>query len=145
MAEVALEGVKKYLDSTLVLKNVSFLINNGEKAGIIGPNSSGKSTVLKLIAGILKLNHCAGYPYAPVPPGYDEGWVKISKDTSCAYLDQIPQYPEGMRVIDVLKLSFAELYSIENEMRLLENSMQSQEGAELERTLKKYKCFRCMR
>lgn len=130
MSEVALDGVKKYLDTTLVLKNITFMVNDGEKAGIIGENGCGKTTVLKLIAGILKLNHCAGYPYAPIPPGFDEGWVKISKNSSCAYLDQIPQYADGLKVLDVLKLSFSEIYSIENELRQLELSMQKQEGTE---------------
>jgi ATP-binding cassette subfamily F protein 3 len=70
MHEISFDGVKKYLDATLVLRNISFQINKGEKVGIIGENGSGKTTILKLIAGILKLNHCAGYPYAPIPPGY---------------------------------------------------------------------------
>lgn len=138
MSEVALDGIKKYLDTTLVLKNITFMVNDGEKAGIIGENGCGKTTVLKLIAGILKLNHCAGYPYAPIPPGFDEGWVKISKNSSCAYLDQIPQYADGLKVIDVLKLSFSEIYRIENELRQLELSMQNQEGDKLSRTLAKY-------
>lgn len=73
MAEISFDGVKKYMDTTLVLKNITFMVTEGEKVGIVGENGSGKSTILKLIAGILELNHCAGYPYAPVPPGYDEG------------------------------------------------------------------------
>lgn len=138
MVEITLDGVKKYMDTTLVLKNISFHVTEGERVGIVGENGCGKSTILKLIAGILKLNHCAGYPYAPVPPGYDEGWVKISKNTTCAYLEQIPQYERNMKVVDVLNLSFEEVHRIEEEMHRLEREMQVLEGKELTKALAKY-------
>lgn len=138
MKDVFLNGVKKYMNTTLVLKNITFMVNEGEKAGIVGENGSGKTTILKLIAGILTMNHCAGYPYAPVPPGYDEGWVVMPKDAVCAYLDQIPVYGEGVKVIDVLNLAFEEVHVLEAELRSLEVNMQHAQGAELDRVLKKY-------
>ncbi|MGF7059923.1 ribosomal protection-like ABC-F family protein [Brassicibacter mesophilus] len=138
MHEISFDCVKKYMGTALIFKNISFLIKEGEKVGIIGDNGSGKTTILKLIAGILKLNHCAGYPYAPVPPGYDEGWVNISKYTSCAYLEQIPQYDDEMKVIDVLNLSFEEIYRIEMEMRELEKDMMNFDDNDLKKTLTKY-------
>lgn len=138
MHEICFDGVKKYLDTTLLFKNITFLVKEGEKIGIIGENGCGKTTVLKLIAGILRLNHCAGYPFAPIPPGYDEGWVKISKHTTCAYLEQIPQYDNAMMVIDVLNLSFDEVHKMEMEMRALEKDMLNLDEIELEKTLEKY-------
>ncbi len=138
MLEISLDGVKKYLDTSLILKNISFMVTEGEKVGIVGENGSGKTTILKLIAGILHLNHCAGYPYAPVPPGYDEGWVNTPKGAVCAYLDQIPQFPFGTSVLDVLKSAFDEVYRLEKEIHELEESMQHLEGVDLERTLKRY-------
>lgn len=136
--DVQFNGVKKYMDATLVLKDVTFLISGGEKVGVVGENGSGKSTVLKLIAGILKLNHCAGYPYAPVPPGYDEGFVIKSDNAICAYLEQIPEYPMGMKVIDVLKLAFKEIYEMEHKLRSMEEDMVCFQGKELDRALQKY-------
>lgn len=138
MFEISLDSVKKYMDTTLVLKNITFQITDGEKVGIVGENGSGKTTILKLIAGILTLNHCAGYPYAPTPLGYDEGWVNTPKDAVIAYLEQIPQYLDNTKVVDVLNLAFEEVYRIEEEIHLLENSMRSLDVIELERTLKKY-------
>ncbi|MGB4659941.1 MAG: ABC-F family ATP-binding cassette domain-containing protein [Mobilitalea sp.] len=138
MLEISLDGVKKYLDTSLILQNISFMVTEGEKVGIVGGNGSGKTTVLKLIAGILPLNHCAGYPYVPVPPGYDEGWVNTPKNAVCAYLDQIPQFSLGTRVIDVLKSAFDEVYRLENDIHEIEECMQHLEGADLERTLKRY-------
>ena len=138
MYDIALDGVKKYMDTTLVLKDITFMVNGGEKAGIIGENGCGKSTVLKLISGQLTLNHCAGYPYAPVPPGYDEGWVIKPKEAVCAYLDQMPDYPAGLKVIDVLNLAFEEVRKIELDMRKLEEEMEIYEGRELDTVLKRY-------
>ncbi len=138
MHELSLDGVKKYMDATLVLRNVSFQVSEGERVGIIGQNGGGKTTILKLIAGIIKLRHCIGYPYAPIPPGYDEGWVKISKGTRCAYLEQMPEYPEGIKVIEVLKMAFKEICSIEKEMRQLEEKMKVVTDNHLEKALKRY-------
>jgi teichoic acid transport system ATP-binding protein len=44
---------KKYSRDFYALKNVSFQVNKGETVGIIGKNGSGKSTVLKIISGVL--------------------------------------------------------------------------------------------
>ncbi|NLO09011.1 MAG: ABC-F type ribosomal protection protein [Clostridiales bacterium] len=136
--EISLDKVKKYLDTSLILERVTFNITDGERVGIVGENGSGKTTILKLIAGILTMNHCAGYPYAPVPPGFDEGWVNTPKNATIAYLDQIPEFPIGTRVIDVLKSAFTEIYQLEAEIRELENNMRHIEGVDLERTLRKY-------
>ena len=66
--------IKKYMDATLILKNITFQVYSGEKVGIVGDNGSGKSTILKLIAGVLPMNYCVGYPGA-TSPGYDEGFT----------------------------------------------------------------------
>ncbi|MBM7616139.1 ribosomal protection-like ABC-F family protein [Alkaliphilus hydrothermalis] len=134
MFELSLNNVKKYMDATLVLKNITFQVYSGEKAGIVGVNGSGKSTVLKLIAGIEKLYRYPG----STSLGYDEGWISMPKEATVAYLEQIPQYPEGLKVIDVLNLAFEEIYEIEKGMRQLEAGMKTLEGEELEKALKKY-------
>ena len=94
MFELSLDGVKKYMDATLVLKNITFQVYAGEKVGIVGANGSGKSTILKLIAGIEPMNYCIGYPYA-TSPGYDEGFINLPREAISAYLEQIPEYPDN--------------------------------------------------
>jgi ATPase subunit of ABC transporter with duplicated ATPase domains len=137
MLEISLSGVKKYMEATLVLKNITFLVTDGEKVGIVGENGCGKSTILKLIAGILPFHYCVGYPGA-TSPGYDEGWVTMPRDTTCAYLEQIPNYPDNLKVIDILNLAFEEINKMEKDMRKLEEEMKSLEASELEKALKKY-------
>lgn len=137
MFELSLIGVKKYMDATLVLKNISFQVYPGEKVGIVGVNGGGKSTILKLIAGIEQMNYYPGYPQTS-SYGYDEGFVCLPREATCAYLEQIPQYEDGVKVIDVLKLAFEEVYSIENKMRELEEKMKFLEDDNLEKALKQY-------
>ncbi|MDU7453563.1 MULTISPECIES: ribosomal protection-like ABC-F family protein [Clostridium] len=137
MFELSLVNVKKYMEATLVLKNINFQIYSGEKVGIVGVNGSGKTTVLKLIAGILPMDYCVGYPGA-TSPGYDEGFINKPSGATCAYLEQIPQYENGIKVIDVLKMAFSEVYEIEEKMHKLEDEMKVLKGEELERSLKQY-------
>ncbi len=137
MFELSLNSVKKYMDATLVLKNITFQVYSGEKVGIVGANGSGKSTILKLIAGIEPMNYCIGYPGA-TSPGYDEGFICTPRGATKAYLEQIPEYPDSVKVIDVLNLAFAEIHGIENEMRKLEDKMKALEDIALEKALKQY-------
>lgn len=137
MFELSLVNVKKYMEATLILKNINFQVYSGEKVGIVGVNGSGKTTVLKLIAGILPMDYCVGYPGA-TSPGYDEGFINKPSGVTCAYLEQIPQYENGIKVIDVLKMAFSEVYEIEEKMHKLEDEMKVLKGEELERSLKQY-------
>ncbi len=137
MLELRLNGVKKYMEGTLILKDITFLVSEGEKVGMIGENGSGKSTLLKLIAGVLPFHYCVGYPGA-TSPGYDEGFVIKSREASSAYLEQLPDYPEGMTVLEVLRSAFSEVLELEKELRSHEEAMQYLEGEELKRILQKY-------
>jgi len=68
MADViSLSGVSKRFGNNIVIRDVSFNVGKGEVYSIIGPNGVGKSTLLKIIAGILK---------------HDEGEVIVNGKTS---------------------------------------------------------------
>jgi ATP-binding cassette, subfamily F, member 3 len=137
MFELKLNGIKKYMEATLVLKNITFEVYQGEKVGIVGVNGSGKSTILKLIAGIEPMNYYPGYPQTS-SYGYDEGLINMSRGATSAYLEQSPVYPEGLKVIDVLNLAFEEIDDFEKQMRELEEQMKTLEDTALQRALKKY-------
>jgi len=137
MFELTIQNLKKYLDGHLILKSVSLEVYAGEKVGIVGENGGGKSTLLKVIAGIEPMNYWPGYPQT-TSPGYDEGLINLPRQATCAYLQQIPDYPPGVTVMDVLNKAFEEVRSMEEEMRHLEEAMKQLQGEELEKALQRY-------
>jgi ATP-binding cassette, subfamily F, member 3 len=137
MFELKVHGIKKYMEATLVVENFTVEAFEGDRIGIVGANGSGKSTILKLIAGIEPMHYYPGYPQTS-SPGYDEGLIHRPRGATFAYLEQMPSYPEGLKVIDVLNLTFEEVHAIETQMRELEEQMQVLEEAPLEKALNKY-------
>lgn len=137
MFELKVHGIKKYMEATLVVENFTVEAFEGDKIGIVGANGSGKSTILKLIAGIEPMHYYPGYPQTS-SPGYDEGLIHRPRGATFAYLEQMPSYPEGLKVLDVLNLAFEEVHAIEKQMRELENQMQVLTDGALEKALNKY-------
>lgn len=134
MFELSLHHIMKYMGTHLLFEDLSFSAYEGERVGIIGENGCGKSTVLKLIAGLIPLNIYIG----SWSRGYDKGYIGRPKEASISYLDQIPSYPETHTVYDVFKESFKKCFELESEMRQIERDMQAVEGDALSRLLNRY-------
>ncbi|WP_195939569.1 ABC-F family ATP-binding cassette domain-containing protein [Romboutsia sp. 1001713B170131_170501_G6] len=81
---MTLENICKSYSEKTLLENISFGINEGEKIGIIGVNGTGKSTLLKIIAGV------------EVP---DSGTVNKANRVRVEYLPQSPDYNEDFTVL----------------------------------------------
>ncbi|WP_034760740.1 ribosomal protection-like ABC-F family protein, partial [Rossellomorea vietnamensis] len=137
MLELKVNGIKKYMEATLVVEDVSLEVFQGDKVGIVGENGSGKSTVLKVIAGIEPMNYYPGYPQTS-SYGYDEGLIHISNGATSAYLEQSPKYSAGLKARDVLYSAFEEVDRIESDMRQLEHDMSVLEGNDLARAMDRY-------
>lgn len=134
MKELLVNHIRKYMGTSLILEDINFQVYEGERVGIVGVNGCGKSTIMKLIAGILELNIFQG----SWSPGYDEGSIIIPKGATRAYLDQLPDYEGNESVMDILCEPFEEVYAIEKKMHELEHNMNVLEGRDLEIALKRY-------
>ncbi len=134
MLELSFAQVKKHMGTTLILDDINFAVYETDKVGIVGANGTGKTTILKMIAGLEPLNKYPG----SWSPGYDYGWINRTPGSTVAYLDQIPEYDRHVTVLDVLNMAFEEVFALEEKMRHLEDLMASQEGADLDKTLKTY-------
>lgn len=98
---LTIENLSKSYTERMLLSNVSFSINKGDKIGVIGINGTGKSTLMKIIAGLLEP---------------DDGILTKGKKIRISYLAQIPVFePEFTILQNVLKDQKAE-----NEYRNLE-------------------------
>ena len=64
-----------------------------------------------------------------------KGLLTMPREATSAYLEQIPEYHESLKVIDVLNLAFEEIHSIENKMRELEEKMKVLEDDYLGKSL----------
>lgn len=134
MLELSLNQVMKLMGTNLILENVNFHVYEGDRVGIIGANGSGKSTILKLIAGIIKLKLFPG----SWSPGYDYGFISRPKNARIGYLDQMPHYEKTWTVYDVLKDAFKDVIALEQEMRILEGKMATAEAVDLESMMFRY-------
>lgn len=73
---IELKGISKSFGSSVILDNVDLNIHKGQALAIIGPSGTGKSTILRIIAGLLKPD--AGQVYIN---GYKrKGWVDDIRD-----------------------------------------------------------------
>ena len=82
---ITLENISKSYSEKILVDNISLGINEGEKIGIIGVNGTGKSTFLKIIAGIEEP---------------DSGTVTKGNRVRIEYLSQSPDYDENATVIE---------------------------------------------
>lgn len=85
-----------------LFEDISFSLNEGESISIVGPNGCGKSTILKIIAGL---------------ENTDSGNVSIKKNAKVAYLDQTSSSIIDDRLVyEILKDAFSELNTMEKQL-----------------------------
>ena len=102
------ELVKSFEVGTVLLDGLSFDIHEGECVGIMGRNGCGKTTLFRILTGEL------------TP---DSGEVMIAAGKKLGLISQIPNYPQGYTVDDVLGTAFAPLRAIMRQMEALERRM----------------------
>lgn len=117
------QNIHKAFNEKSILKNVSFHIEDYDKAAIVGINGAGKTTLLRMIIGEL----------AP-----DEGIITFSKDKTFGYLSQHQSVDSSKTIYDELLSVKQELIALEMRMRETELQMKSALGEELEQLMESY-------
>ena len=91
-------------------------MDSGERVGLLGKNGCGKTTLLRILTGQLD---------------WDEGEVVLAPDKRVGLISQIPVYPAGYTVEDVLDTAFRPLREMEEEMEQLAARMERGEDPAL--------------
>ncbi len=113
---------KSFVGET-VLSDISFHINEQEKAAIVGVNGSGKSTLIKIIMGQLSA---------------DSGDIILSKDTTVGYLAQNQEYASDRTILEEMQDAKPEVGILERKIASLSAQMNEADGKELEALIKQF-------
>ena len=114
MIDIQVNGlVKSFEVGRNVLDGLTFQIDQGERVGLLGKNGAGKTTLFKILTG--ELDH-------------DEGTVTVAPGRRLGLISQIPVYPAGYTVEDVLRTAFSRLHQLAEEMESLTARMAAGES-----------------
>ena len=117
MIDIAISDlVKEFEVGKKILDGLTFQVDSGERVGLLGKNGCGKTTLLRILTGQLD---------------WDEGEVVLAPDKRVGLISQIPVYPAGYTVEDVLDTAFRPLREMEEEMEQLAARMERGEDPAL--------------
>ena len=109
MIDISVNNLTKFfVIGENLLEGLSFEIQEGERVAILGRNGCGKTTLLKILTGEMD---------------YDDGEVFVNPNKRVGLISQIPRFPEGFTVEDVLRSAFREVLAAKKKMDILEQEM----------------------
>lgn len=129
MIMLSCNNVSKTFGVETILENISFSVNEGDKIGIVGVNGTGKTTLFKVITGILP---------------HDRGEIFTSKNCRLGYLEQNTNFYSEKTIYDEVVSVFSDLIGAEEELRSLEHQIASlsdkgtSSGDQLKKTMDTY-------
>lgn len=122
MSIVTLQSIRKDFGIKEILRDASFSIEPDDKIGLIGVNGSGKSTVLKMIAGMESI---------------DGGKRQVNSGATIVYLPQQPELNDELTVLDQVFNDSNEQMQLVRTYEDLSHQMSQVEGAELDNLMAK--------
>ena len=116
-------GLTKEFNGEPLFGNLDIALKQGEKAALIGPNGIGKTTLMRLLMGLLSV---------------DGGSVVKEPGISIGYLEQIPHLDPDTTMLDTVLAGFESVFAIRKELTAMEEEMANLTGDDLERLMKRY-------
>ena len=110
MIDIAVKDLKKFfVIGENLLDGLTFEVQEGERVAILGRNGCGKTTLFKILTGEMD---------------YDGGEVYVNPNKRLGLISQIPHFPAGYTVEDVLRSAFSEALSVGEKLEALEKDME---------------------
>ena len=120
---LSVSNIHKSFSEKVILENISFHLEDYDKAALVGINGVGKTTLLRIIVGEMSA---------------DEGLVTFAKGKSYGYLAQNTEVSGDATIYDTLLQVKEHLLILEQQIRQVEKQMKYVEGAELEALMNQY-------
>ena len=109
MVDIQVKNLTKFfVIGENLLEGLSFEIQEGECVAILGRNGCGKTTLFNILTGQMD---------------YDDGEVYVNPNKRLGLISQIPKFPVGYTVEDVLRSAYASLMKTKQKMEALEQAM----------------------
>ena len=109
MVDISVNNLTKFfVIGENLLQGLTFDIQEGECVAILGRNGCGKTTLFNILTGAMD---------------YDDGEVYVNPNKRMGLISQIPKFPAGYTVEDVLRSAYADLMRIRAKMEKLEAAM----------------------
>ncbi|MBO5078752.1 MAG: ABC-F family ATP-binding cassette domain-containing protein [Oscillospiraceae bacterium] len=109
MIDIAVHNLTKFfVIGENLLEGLSFEVQEGECVAILGRNGCGKTTLFKILTGEMD---------------YDDGEVFVNPNKKLGLISQIPQFPQGWTVEQVLRSAYLPMLRVKEKMEALEQEM----------------------
>lgn len=105
---ISVEGLKVEFNATVLFEEVSYVINKKERIALVGKNGAGKSTMLKILAGLQTPS---------------SGTVAMPKDVTVGYLPQVMILADNRTVKEEAELAFEEIFKLQADLERMNQEL----------------------
>lgn len=123
---ISVDGLKVEFNATPLFEDVSYVVNKKDRIALVGKNGAGKSTMLKILAGLQQ-------PTA--------GVVSVPRDCTVGYLPQVMILSDERTVMQEAELAFEHIFEMQAELERLNNEMAERtdyESADYQRLIERF-------
>ena len=105
---ISVEGLKVEFNATPLFQEVSYVVNKKDRIALVGKNGAGKSTMLKILAGLQRPT---------------EGVVAIPRECTIGYLPQVMKLADERTVLQEAELAFEHIFEIQAELERMNQQL----------------------
>lgn len=105
---ISVEGLKVEFNATPLFEDVTYVINKKDRIALVGKNGAGKSTMLKILAGLQQPT---------------SGVVALPKDTTIGYLPQVMELADKNTVMQEAEKAFEHIFDMQKELERMNQEL----------------------